>query len=161
CAKQHACTPADMTTRVPGVAEDGKKKPDPACNADRPDRQNQPINCVDWEQATAFCRSLGKRLPSEEEWKYAAVGGAEHRDYAWGRAEPTNQLCWSGRPWKDKAATREGTCPVGSFERGAFGLADMAGNVREWTSTALGDEKAIRGGGYDELDVAAGQSQIR
>jgi formylglycine-generating enzyme required for sulfatase activity len=49
------------------------------CNWGKSDRGNHPINCVDWEQATSFCRWANKRLPTEEEWEYGALQGG-----AWG-----------------------------------------------------------------------------
>ena len=101
-----------------------------ACNYGKSDKANHPINCVDWRQAATYCNAQGQRLPTEEEWEYAARAGHEGRTYSWGSAEPAFQLCWSG------VSKREGTCSVGSFAKGAFGLADMTGNVWEWTSSA-------------------------
>jgi formylglycine-generating enzyme required for sulfatase activity len=102
-----------------------------SCNWGKSDRGNHPINCVDWEQATSFCRWANKRLPTEEEWEYGARqgGGRGDRRYAWGDAEPAGQLCWR---------RTDGTCPVGSYPAGdtPTGLKDMTGNVWEWTSSA-------------------------
>jgi formylglycine-generating enzyme required for sulfatase activity len=106
------------------------------CNWGKSDRSNHPINCVDWEQATSFCRWANKRLPTEEEWEYGARQGGVRGDrkYPWGDAEPASQLCWNrygdGKP--------NSSCPVGSFSAGdtPTGLKDMAGNVWEWTSSA-------------------------
>ena len=59
------------------------------CNWRHPEgRAAHPINCVDYEQATAFCTWAGKRLPSEEEWEYAARAGAENRKFPWGNDQP-------------------------------------------------------------------------
>jgi formylglycine-generating enzyme required for sulfatase activity len=129
---------------------------DTGCNSGRPDRANHPINCVDWKQASDFCGWAEKRLPTEEEWEYAARG-AKGWKYPWGNAEPSNQLCW-GREVGDK-----GTCPVGAFSRSdtPTGLSDMAGNVWEWTSSAYSDDYSrprraerfvVRGGTWFNVD---------
>ena len=87
-------------------------------------RDNHPINGVDWNQARAYCQSVGGDLPTEAQWEYAARG-TDGRIYPWGDTTPTAQLCWN----------RMGTCVVQSFSSGnsPFGLFDMAGNVSEWT----------------------------
>ena len=53
------------------------------CNWNRPGAESHPVNCVNWQQATAFCCSVGGRLPTEEEWEYAARS-REGRVWAWG-----------------------------------------------------------------------------
>ncbi|MET0790812.1 MAG: SUMF1/EgtB/PvdO family nonheme iron enzyme, partial [Polyangiaceae bacterium] len=57
------------------------------CNADRPGHSLHPINCIDRRQALAVCQFLGKRLPSEAEWEYAARG-SDRRKYPWGNDPP-------------------------------------------------------------------------
>jgi formylglycine-generating enzyme required for sulfatase activity len=117
-------------------------KPDEGnwCNWGKSDRGNHPINCVDWEQATQFCRWANKRLPTEEEWEYGTRQGGVRGDrkYPWGNAEPSNQLCWDGKGKDAGENRRRGTCPVGSYPLGdtPTGLKDMAGNVWEWTASA-------------------------
>jgi sulfatase modifying factor 1 len=124
------------------------------CNWGRPGRENHPINCVDWKQATAYCAWAGNRLPTEEEWEYAARG-AEGRTYPWGSHEPARLSCTTMRPSMTfciaiegrrdcpyDGRTEEGTCPVGSFPSGdsPFGLHNMAGNVGEWTASGYSDD---------------------
>jgi hypothetical protein len=99
----------------------------PFCNANFSDRADHPANCVDFRDAWSYCAFVGKRLPTEREWEYAARGGAEQRRYSWGDDEPTSARACYSHPG--------GSCRVGSFEPGAFGLLDMTGNVWEWTST--------------------------
>ncbi len=103
-------------------------------------RGKHPINYVDWGQSTTFCRAQGKRLPTEEEWEWAARGGAQGRTYPWGNEPADSQLCWSG------ISKRTGTCAVGSFPGGDApgGIHDLAGNVWEWTSSNFDDTPAAR-----------------
>ncbi len=156
CVQSGKCTAADTGA---------------SCNAGVAERGNHPINCVDWTQATAYCEAQGQRLPTEEEWEYAARG-TDSRTYPWGNAEPSNQLCWNGESNNLGKGNRQSTCTVGWFSQGnsPFGLADMAGNVWEWTSsgysvnytaervTAL---RVYRGGGWFNDDLSSVRSAFR
>jgi formylglycine-generating enzyme required for sulfatase activity len=111
-------------------------------------REDHPINCVDWNQAEAYCQSQGSRLPTELEWEYAARGGRKYFQFSWGSDSPEDHACWKSRQ----------TCPVGSYAAGAFGLRDVSGNVWEWTHDWFGSypwpersgrQKVFRGGGYN------------
>lgn len=125
------------------------------CNGGRSDRDDHPINCVDWRAADTYCRWAGGALPTEAQWELAARG-AEGRTYPWGDAPPDAtrlNACGAecramarrlGRPWPalhedDDGA--EATAPVGLFRKGATpeGVLDLAGNVREWVQDRKAD----------------------
>ena len=91
-----------------------------------PEREGQPINCVTWEQALAYCTAQGLRLPTEEEWEWAARAGSEGRAYPWGDDPPEGQLCWSGK------LQRTGPCDVRTFEGGntPTRISDLGGGGR-------------------------------
>jgi formylglycine-generating enzyme required for sulfatase activity len=151
CVRAGKCTAAFTTVDWPKITDADRKLWSPFCNGDRPDRQTHPVNCVDWSQADAFCKAQSKRLPTEEEWEYAARG-PENRLYPWGDATPNKTLlnscgaeCVSagktrGESWSAMYEGDDGffgTAPVGSFAPGTtpLGLVDMAGNVWEWTAS--------------------------
>lgn len=114
-------------------------------------RIDHPINCVNWNQAIAFCKWVGGRLPTEEEREYVASGGSDGRTFPWGSEKPGAQACW----WSDvNQAAPSTTCPVGSHPEGdsKWGLHDLAGNVFEWTNSAFDNRSTvIRGGSWNTL----------
>jgi formylglycine-generating enzyme len=99
-----------------------------------------PIGCVDWYKAFAFCVWDGGFLPSEAEWNYAAAGGSEQRDYPWGSEVPGGDAalaaygCYYGSPTGSCSGVTN-IAPVGTIDAGfgAYGQADLAGNMSEWT----------------------------
>jgi formylglycine-generating enzyme required for sulfatase activity len=130
-----------------------------SCNWGQADRDDHPMNCVDVYNAAAYCATRGKRLPTEVEWELAARG-PEHRDHPWGAGGPAGRVCWSGGETGDRA----GTCVAGQYTLGATPdqVADLAGNVEEWTSSRYrcppeepdctrGEEHfVVRGGSWKE-----------
>ncbi len=116
-----------------------------------PGAENKPIVCVDYQQAKTFCEYRGARLPLDEEWEWVARGGDEARKYAWGAEEPKDQACWSG----EAGGPLKGPCEVGSHPAGtnALGIADLTGNVFEWTSSkadSTGASLVCHGGSWKD-----------
>ena len=104
------------------------------------DRKKHPVVHVSWEDAMAYAKWAGKRLPTEAEFEYAARGGLSRQPYAWGN-ELTPGGKWQANVWQGtfpvKNTEEDGytrTSPVKTFPANGYGLYDMAGNVWQWCS---------------------------
>lgn len=158
CVRDGACTKNHLKI--------GDKESINGCNqGDDLATSRHPVSCIDQDQAIAYCKSVGKRLPTEAEWELAARG-TDGRIYPWGNAKPTT--CWMAIVGGvSGACARKGTWEVGTTAdgRSPVGAYDMAGNVWEWVGDgyetypksdvtdpfvpATGSRGVLRGGSWD------------
>ena len=100
-------------------------------------RENHPVVQLAFEDAQAYARWLGRDLPTEAQWEYAARGGLEGADYPWGNTPDVvgRANAFQGRfPFVDSGADgHAGSAPVGCYPANGYGLVDVVGNAWEWT----------------------------
>lgn len=102
-------------------------------------RDDHPVVHVSWDDANAFARWAGKRLPTEAEWEFAARGGLDRNRFPWGNQVPGDTADFRANIWQGdfphrntKADGWDRTAPVRSFPANGYGLHEMGGNVWEW-----------------------------
>ena len=153
CSSVGKCRRAAPDVEWPNITPADKKTYSALCTLGDAEKADHPVNCVNWEMASTYCKNNDRRLPSEAEWEYA-TRGPDGRVYPWGDEAPTAQhlnacgtecLAWAKQnkvqqqfpgalyPADDGFAT---TAPVGKFPAGRsrFGPYDVVGNVWEWVA---------------------------
>ena len=148
--------------KVPGARWDAPEGP----GSDVFTRADHPVVHVSWNDAAAYARWNGQRLPTEAEWEFAARGGLEQKLYPWGdKLRPGGEhRCniWQGEfPKLDTAEDGyAGTSPVEAFPPNPYGIYSITGNTWEWCADWFSPDFHKTADAHDPTGPPAGESRV-
>lgn len=142
CVKAGACSAAGLSGESllgdpPEAGNQLRRALKSRCTYSSGNADDMPLNCVDWNQARAYCEWKGRRLPTEPERLWAATG-ATGAGLPWGTDAARERLCWRRfDQYRSSGPYVEGPCRAGSSpdDVSVQGVRDLAANLTEWTST--------------------------
>ena len=130
-------------------------------------RANHPVVHVSWNDALAYCRWAGRRLPTEAQWEFAARGGLAGARFPWGDEAMAGGRRWPMNIWQGSFPTRNTgedgfltTAPVKTYRPNGYGLWQMVGNVWEWCSDRFSPDYYRHSPGHDPAGPDQGPARV-